>query len=269
LDNIHPLTAERNPLNRYRTIFLSDFHLGTIGCRASALLAFLQQNHADTIYLIGDIVDTWTKRTWSQDHMNVLYKIISKAQHGAQVFYISGNHDTFAKDLSESDFGNIHVGERFVHTLIGGSKLLVLHGDLEDDALKAFPWMSHIAAAIYDRLQGFNHRMNAIFGDAQTGTMGLFAFMKRAAKKYFTKTAKFEKRMLVLADKIGCAGVVCGHMHEPALKMIDGLLYANAGDWVENCSALVEHFDGRLEILTWLSGKPVPVVDQYAAAVVI
>ena len=256
-------------MNRYRTIFLSDFHLGTIGCRASALLAFLQQNHADTVYLIGDIVDTWTKRKWSQDHTNVLYKIISMAQHGSQVFYISGNHDTFAKDLTDSDFGNIHVGERFVHTLIGGSKLLVLHGDLEDDALKAFPWMSHIAAAIYDRLQGFNHRMNAIFGDAQTGTMGLFAFMKRAAKKYFTKTAKFEKRMLVLADKIGCAGVVCGHMHEPALKMIDGLLYANAGDWVENCSALVEHFDGRLEILTWLSGKSVPVVDQYAAAVVI
>lgn len=187
---------------------------------------------------------------------------------GSKVYYLPGNHDNFARDYPQPDFGNIHIANSAIHVLANGAKMLVIHGDEQDDALRLLPWLSRRAASVYERLLSINNNINSFLGRNESNSVSLFSFLKKGVKHYLTKSARFEKRLTEMAGNLGYSGVICGHMHEPALKMVNGLLYANAGDWVENCSALVEHFDGRLEILTSLSPNSLAAVDHFAAAVV-
>ncbi|CAM3231677.1 UDP-2,3-diacylglucosamine diphosphatase [Rhodothermus bifroesti] len=248
----------------YRTIWISDVHLGTRSCRADFLCDFLRQNNADYLYLVGDIFDGWAlKRHWYWDsyHNDVLQQILQKARKGTHVIYIPGNHDEFARQYFGLKLDEITVRPSALHTTADGRQLLVLHGDEFDGIIRYAPWLSRLGAGVYALVLGLNRWYNQVRRWLGLSYWSLSAYLKYRTKKAVQYIADFEQAIVNEARKYDVEGVVCGHIHHAELRKIDGILYANTGDWVESCTALVEHFDGRLEIVYWaaesVSAQPV------------
>ncbi len=240
--------------NLYRTIWLSDFHLGTRECKASFLLDFLRHNESETLYLVGDVIDGWALArswNWSQLHNDVIQKILRKARKGTEVVYLPGNHDEFAHDYSGLSFGQVRVESEVVHTLADGRKMLVLHGDLFDGVIRRARWLSVLGSRAYRWLLKLNRLVS--FARSRLGLpyWSLSAYLKYKTKRAVQFIANFEANMVQTARTYKADGIVCGHIHYPEIRSIEDCIYANAGDWVENCTALVEHFDGRLELIRW------------------
>ncbi len=249
------MTADSASGRRFRTIWISDVHLGTRGCKAEFLLDFLKSAESDTLYLVGDIVDGWRLRRswhWPQAHNDVVQKILRKARKGTRVVFIPGNHDEFARDYADLNFGDIQVMVDDVHETADGRRLLVLHGDSFDGVVKYAKWLAHLGDGAYTLVLGLNHWFNLIRRRLGLPYWSLSAYLKHKVKNAVQFMANYEQAMADEARKRGVDGVVCGHIHHAELRDIDGVIYANDGDWVESCTALVEHADGRLEILRWL-----------------
>jgi UDP-2,3-diacylglucosamine pyrophosphatase LpxH len=246
--------GESSPTKHYRAIFISDLHLGTPGCQAEALLEFLKTHTCDTLYLVGDIIDGWQLRRkwyWPQAHNDVVQKLLRKARKGCRVIYVPGNHDEFARDFLDHSFGGVEVVEQAVHITADGKKLWVIHGDYFDGVIQFAKWLAYLGDTLYDWALKANRHLNYMRGRLGMPYWSLSAYLKLKVKKAVNFISDFEVAVANETKKLGYDGVVCGHIHHAEIRNIHGVLYCNDGDWVESLSTLVEHHDGRLEILTF------------------
>jgi UDP-2,3-diacylglucosamine pyrophosphatase LpxH len=255
-----PVAADPQPEDgppaalRVRTVFISDIHLGTPGCQAHALLDFLRSVECDTLYLVGDIIDGWQLRRnwfWPQAHNDVVQKLLRKARKGTRVIFIPGNHDEFARRYVEHNFGGVDVAEDWLHTTADGRRLWVTHGDLFDGVIQCAKWLAYVGDSLYEFTLRLNRHFNSLRARLGLPYWSLSKYLKLKVKRAVSYVSDFEEALAREARKRGVDGVVCGHIHHAELRDIDGVLYANDGDWVESLTALVEHPDGRLEILDW------------------
>lgn len=244
---------------RYRTIWISDIHLGTRGCKADLLLEFLKYTESDTLYLVGDIVDGWRlKRSWywNQSHNDVVQKLLRKARKGTNVIYVPGNHDEALRDFIEGAglaFGGITVQMEAIHETPDGRRFLVTHGDHFDGIVSCAKWLALLGDAAYGFALSLNTWFNHLRRRLGLPYWSLSAYLKHKVKNAVAFISEYEQAIAEEARRRHVDGVVCGHIHHAEIRDIDGILYCNDGDWVESCTALVEHFDGRLEILHWAS----------------
>jgi UDP-2,3-diacylglucosamine pyrophosphatase LpxH len=248
------MPGESQTVRHYRAIFISDLHLGTPGCQAEALLEFLRTHTCDTLYLVGDIIDGWQLRRkwfWPQAHNDVVQKILRKARKGCRVVYVPGNHDEFAREFLDHSFGGVEVVEHAVHVTADGKKLWVIHGDYFDGVIQFAKWLAYVGDTLYEWALKANRHLNYMRGRFGLPYWSLSAYLKLKVKKAVNFISDFEVAVAREAKKLGYDGVVCGHIHHAEIRDIDGVLYCNDGDWVESLSTLVEHHDGRLEILTF------------------
>ena len=240
---------------KLRTVFISDIHLGFKGCSADWLLDFLHHVEMDTLFLVGDIIDVWSMQKsmfWPQSHNNVLRTILGKAKRGTKVIFVPGNHDEVFRDFDGAVFGNLEIHREYIHEGAGGRRILVLHGDEFDSVVKCSPWLAKLGSNIYDVLLAANPYINWVRRKFGLPHWSLSSYLKQTAKTAVQYIGSLEDAVAQAARKRGVDTVVCGHIHRAEMRDIDGILYCNDGDWVENCSALVEHEDGRLETLSWL-----------------
>ena len=238
----------------YRAIFISDLHLGTPGCQAEALLDFLKENTSDYLYLVGDIIDGWQLRRrwyWPQAHNDVIQKLLRKARKGTRVIYVPGNHDEFARHFLDHHFGGIEVMDEAVHKTADGRQLWVIHGDYFDAVVQQAKWLAYVGDYLYEFTLKLNRYLNNMRGRLGLPYWSLSAYLKHKVKKALNYVTDFENAVAHEAAKHGYQGVVCGHIHRAEIRDVNGVLYCNDGDWVESRSALVEHMDGRLEIVFW------------------
>lgn len=243
---------------KVRAVFISDLHLGTTGCQAEALLDFLKYHPSDYLYLVGDIVDGWQLRRrwyWPQAHNDVVQKLLRRARKGSQVFFIPGNHDEFARDFIGHHFGGVAVLEEAVHTTLQGKKLWITHGDYFDGVIQCAKWLAYVGDNLYDMTLRFNRHLNRLRYRLGLPYWSLSAYLKHRVKTALNYVTQFEEAVAQEARNRGHDGVVCGHIHRPEIREINGTLYCNDGDWVESRSALVEHLDGRLEIIYWKASQ--------------
>jgi len=240
--------------HHYRSIWISDVHLGTAGCQASYLLDFLKQNDSDYLYLVGDIIDGWAlKRSWywNQEHNDVIQKILRKARKGTQVVYIAGNHDEVVRQFIGLAFGGIDIQDEVIHTTADGRRLLVLHGDLFDGVIQCARWLAIVGDHAYTVTLKLNRWFNHVRAKLGLGYWSLSQFLKHKVKKAVNFVSQFEQAVAREAKARGLDGVICGHIHKAEMREIDGILYCNDGDWVESLTALVETYEGELKIVTW------------------
>ena len=241
-------------LHAYRSIWISDTHLGTPGANADQLLNFLKHTRSEYLFLVGDIVDGWQLKKrwyWPQRHNDVVQKLLRKARHGTKVVFIPGNHDEAARQYVGMTFGDIKVEADYIHTTADGLKLWIVHGDLFDQVIQHARWLAYAGDQAYSILLWLNHWLNKARIVFNLPYWSLSQFLKLKVKSAVSFISAFEHVMVTETRRRGCDGIVCGHIHKPELRNIDGILYANDGDWVESLSALVEHHDGRLELIEW------------------
>lgn len=246
--------APESEPRRYRTIWISDIHLGTRGCKADFLLDFLRHTESDTLYLVGDIIDAWQLRKswyWPQAHNEVVRVILRKARRGTRVIYVPGNHDEFFRDYGTLAFGGVTLANEVVHQGADGRRYLVIHGDAYDGVVKHARWLAALGDWSYRTVLQLNTVFN--YGRRRLGYpyWSLSAYLKHKVKNAVSFISDFEGTLADQARERGVDGVICGHIHKAELRDVDGVLYANDGDWVESCTALVEHRSGELEVLHW------------------
>jgi UDP-2,3-diacylglucosamine pyrophosphatase LpxH len=235
-----------------RSIWISDVHLGFTGCSADHLLKFLRRMRCDNLYLVGDIVDFWalrTRRFWPQDHNNVIRSILGKAKHDTRVVFIPGNHDEVMRDYLGLALGNVEIANEIIHETPDGRRFLVLHGDQFDGAVVSSRLLGMIGAGLYDLLLKANGFMNKVRSWMGLEYWSLAAFLKQRVKNAVKYISNFEQAVAKAAHHHRVDGLICGHIHRPEITQIDGVEYLNCGDWVESCTALIEHFDGTIELV--------------------
>jgi len=253
---------------KLRTVWISDLHLGTPGCQALALLHFLKHVECETLFLVGDIIDGWQlKRSWywPQAHNDVVQKLLRKSRKGTRVIFVPGNHDQFARRYVGHNFGGVDVVEDWVHVTVDGRRLWITHGDLYDGVIQCAKWLAYVGDRGYELTLKVNRWLNAARARLGMPYWSLSKVLKQKVKRAVSYIGEFEAAVAREAKKRGAHGVVCGHIHHAELHDIDGILYANDGDWVESLTALVEHADGRLEIIDW--SKHVGTAAAHAAIV--
>ena len=239
---------------RVRTVWISDLHLGTPGCQAGELLAFLRHVECETLYLVGDIIDGWQLRRtwyWPQSHNDVVQKLLREARNGTRVIFVPGNHDEFARKYVQHNFGGIEVADEWIHETADGRRLWVIHGDLFDGVIQRAKWLAHLGDSLYQFTLKLNRHLNSLRARMGLPYWSLSKYLKLKVKRAVSYVGDFEAAVAREARRRGLQGVVCGHIHHAELRDIDGVLYANDGDWVESLTALIEHADGRLEIFDW------------------
>src|ERR1044071_8179123 len=255
---------------RFRSVFISDVHLGFRGCSADYLLDFLGSMHTENLYLVGDFIDLWSLQKsffWPQRHNDVLRAILNIAQRGTRVIYIPGNHDRLFRDFTGSSFGNIQICREAIHETADGKRLLVLHGDEFDAAIKAGPWLEWLGDAAYSCTLRLNRTLNRLRRRVGYNYWSLAEFLKLKVKNAARYIANFERTLALEAQRRGVDGTICGHIHRAKIAMIDSVLYCNDGDWVESCTTLTEDASGRFSLWRWtetrelLSQSPLPVVS--------
>jgi len=264
LDPVHPHAVS------CRAAFISDVHLGTRGCQAELLLDFIRALDCDKLYLVGDIIDGWKLKSgwhWPQSHNDVVQKVLRMARKGVEVIYVPGNHDEGGREFCGVHFGGVIVARDWIHETADGRKFLVTHGDEFDGVVQHAKWLAFLGDAAYRALLAANTWFNKVRRVMGFGYWSLSAFLKVKVKNALQFIENFEEAVADEARRRGVDGVICGHIHKAEMRDIGGILYVNDGDWVESCTAVVEHHDGTLEILDWsrmpivrnLADAPVPI----------
>ena len=239
---------------KFRTVWISDTHLGTSGCNAELLHDFLHSIKPDTLYLVGDIIDGWRLKRgwyWPPRHNDIIRRVLKLANKGTRVVYIPGNHDEALRDYTGLAFGGVEVMQEAIHVTADGKRLLVLHGDEFDGVVLYARWLAFLGDVGYSVLLRMNVWFNAVRRQFGLPYWSLSAYIKHRVKNAVAFISRFEEVVAHAARERGVDGVVCGHIHSAEIRDFDGIVYMNDGDWVESCTALVEHFDGRIEILDW------------------
>ena len=245
-------------VNRYRTIWLSDIHLGTPGCKAEFLVDFLKRNECEKLYMVGDIIDGWKLKSgwfWPQEHTNVVRKVLTKAKRGTKVTYVTGNHDEFLRKFVDYrlEIGNIHLVNEAVHETADGRRLLILHGDFFDVITRYHRWLALAGDMAYETLMHSNYWFNRVRGLFGMRYWSLSAYAKNKVKNAVNIVSNFEEAVARECKRRGLDGVICGHIHHAEIRNINGVTYHNCGDWVESCTALAEDFNGKLSIVRWVA----------------
>ncbi len=242
-------------VTRCRSIFISDIHLGTAGCKADAVLRFLDEYSAERLFLLGDIMDVWANRnvfTWPKGQIAVLRRILGMADDGVDVYYITGNHDRALGSLAGADLGNIHISRELVHETADHRRVLLTHGDAYDAFVIHHEWVARMATRVYHFITVFNNLTNRI--SRRTGRLAplnICRFVRIWSKQFTDVLSSFATTISAEALRRECDGVICGHMHRPEIAEVGGVQYYNAGDWVEHCTALVEDFAGTIDLVQY------------------
>ncbi len=239
---------------RVRTLFISDVHLGTRASQAELLAEFLRSYEAESIYLVGDIMESWclkSNRPWSGRHNTVINELLGQSMNGTQIIYIPGNHDHHLRRCVGQTIDGIEIKLKAVHECADGQKYLVTHGDRYDVVMRYIPWLTSIGHNLYHGLLTLNTGLSLVRGWLGLRYWSVSQWNKRNVKRVVTHISHFETDLLSEAKACGAQGVICGHNHHSADRDIDGMRYLNSGDWLETCSGIVEHPDGRLELVHW------------------
>jgi UDP-2,3-diacylglucosamine pyrophosphatase LpxH len=256
--------SEPIAVNRYRAIWISDIHLGTRGCKAEFLLDFLKHNESEYLYLVGDIIDCWRLRRswyWTQSHNDFVQKVLRKARKGTKVIYVPGNHDEPLRDYTDMQFGGVMVVNEAIHETADGRRFLILHGDAFDGIVRYARWLAFLGDRAYAILLVVNHWYNVTRRRLGYPYWSLSAHLKQRVKNAVEYISNFEHAIAEEAKKRSVDGVICGHIHKAEMRQIGDVLYCNDGDWVESCTALVEHRDGRLELIDWPAVRKLSMLD--------
>ncbi len=252
-----------------RSIFISDIHLGTRACQAERLLDFLRDHTSDKLYLVGDIIDFWGMKRgihWSQAQNTVVQKMLRRARHGEQIYLIPGNHDEALREYVGTAFGDIRIAAEFVHTTADGRRLLITHGDEFDQVTRYHRWVAVLGDVSYNMLVRINVGLSWLRRRlGWSGYWSLAGYAKRKVKSAVNFIVDFEESVIRAARERGLDGVVCGHIHSAVIREADGISYINCGDWVDSCTAILEHTDGRMELLEWGAAPIAPVMAKLAA----
>jgi len=246
------------PRLAFRTIWISDTHLGTAGCQAEMLLDFLKSTDCETLYLVGDIIDGWQLRKgwyWPPRHNDIVRCVLKKAKHGTRVIYVPGNHDEAFRDYVGLNLGGVELAQEALHTTADGRKLLILHGDEFDGIVMYARWLAFLGDHAYTLLLKVNGVLNRIRKRMGLPYWSLSSELKKRVKNAVQFISSFEQAVAHAAVERGANGVVCGHIHTAEIRKIGDVTYYNDGDWVESCTALVEHADGRMRIVDWALQK--------------
>ncbi len=266
------MLAETEGARRYRSIWISDIHLGTKGCQADLLLEFLRETESDNLYLVGDIIDGWrlTKAWyWPQAHNDVVQKVLRKARKGTNVVYVPGNHDEGFRQFRGVEFGHINIVDEAIHTMKDGRRFLVTHGDKFDVVVNYAKWLAFVGDYAYRMAITLNVWFNVVRRKMGFPYWSLSSFLKHKVKNAVEFIGDFETALADEARRRNVHGVICGHIHHAQIRDFSGIVYCNDGDWVESCTALVEHFTGELEIIFWSTerlAKAVPLAAPVRAA---
>jgi UDP-2,3-diacylglucosamine pyrophosphatase LpxH len=256
--------SSRISARHVRAIFVSDVHLGTRACQAERLLEFLRTHESEYLFLLGDIIDFWAMRRrgvyWSNAQNTLVQKILRRARKNVNVVFIPGNHDEAAREHVGTSFGNIRVERDYVHTAADGRRYLLIHGDEFDQVTRYHRWLALLGDWAYDLLVRLNLWLSGLRRILRVpGYWSLAGYAKRKVKTAVSLIFDFEASVVRHARERGLDGVVCGHIHAAALREVDGVVYMNCGDWVDSCTAVVEHGCGRMELVHWghaASGQP-------------
>jgi UDP-2,3-diacylglucosamine pyrophosphatase LpxH len=250
----HPALPQRH----HRTIFISDTHLGTRGCKAEMLADFLARNACETLYLVGDIVDGWRLKQrwyWPEAHSRVVQELLHKIDAGTRVIYVPGNHDEVLRPYCGRAIAGVEVMKEAIHRTADGRRFLVIHGDHFDGVIAYARWLAHLGDWAYTLALNLNEGFNALRRVLGLPYWSLSAYLKQKVKNAVEFICRFEEAVARDVHHKGMDGVVCGHIHHAAIKEIGGIVYHNDGDWVESCTALVEDARGHMEILHWASSR--------------
>jgi UDP-2,3-diacylglucosamine pyrophosphatase LpxH len=257
-------------MNRYRAIFISDVHLGTKTSQADALLSFLKHSEADTIYLVGDIIDGWRLKKswhWPQSHNDLVQKLLRKARKNTRIVFIPGNHDEFLRDFLDNQFGGIEIADSLIHEGVNGKRYLVIHGDQFDAVVMHAKWLAFIGDWAYEIALFLNSKINMVRRKMGLTYWSFSAWAKHRVKKAVNFISAFEDMLADEARRQNADGVLCGHIHHAVIRDIGGIAYMNCGDWVESSTALVERMDGVFEIIAWTEHKAQLAEAMHAASV--
>lgn len=266
----HAQLAKPSRKQRVRTLWISDVHLGTRDCQAEHLAAFLKRYHADRIYLVGDIIDGWKLRGgiyWPQAHSNVIRRLLTMSKRGTEVIYVTGNHDEFLRRYSSLMLGNIQLVDEAEHVTVDGRRLLVIHGDQFDVITRYHRWLAFLGDSAYEFTLTLNRWLNHWRSRWGYGYWSLSAYLKHKVKTAVNFISDFEEAIAHECVKRGLQGVVCGHIHHAEIRQVGGVEYMNCGDWVESCTALIEHWDGQIELYRLAEAQARLVGEEQAAAV--
>jgi len=241
-------------MKSYRSVFVSDIHLGTKMSQPDKLLDFMKTFECEKIYLVGDIVDCWSiskKPIWPQFHNDTVQKILRKARKGTEVYYIPGNHDDVLRNYCDNEFGNIMLVRETIHIGVDSKLYLVTHGDQFDIVMRNAEWLAHLGSWAYDvsiELSRFVNKVRTVFG---LPYWSLSSYLKNTVKESVSFIGNYEETLSKYVKGKNLNGIICGHIHHANIRDIDGITYMNCGDWVESCTALVENHDGTFEIIKW------------------
>ncbi len=253
---------------KVRSVWISDIHLGFRGCSADFLLDFLHKVDCDYLYLVGDIIDVWEMKKrmyWPQAHNNVIRTLLGKAKHNTKVIYVPGNHDEVLRDFDGAVFGNVEIQNEVIHTTADNRKLLIIHGDQFDSVVKISPMLAKVGSRLYEWLLRANRYVNMVRRKLGFSYWSLAAFLKHKVKNAVQYISNFEEAVAHEAARQGVDGVVCGHIHRAEIARHHNVDYYNCGDWVESCTALVEHPNGEMEIINWTDMVEQPLAIVQAA----
>ena len=249
---------------KVRSVFLSDIHLGTRACQAESLLDFLREYSSEQTFLIGDIIDFWAMSRsicWTPAQNTVVQKLLRRARHGERIVLVPGNHDEALRDYCGTVFGDIEVASEFVHETVDGRRFLLIHGDVFDQVTRHHRWVAILGDKAYELLVRLNAQLSWVRRKLGIpGYWSLAGYAKRKVKTALNFIFDFEESAVHHARDRGLDGVICGHIHWATIREINGLTYINCGDWVDSCTAIVEHFDGRLELVAWGVRQAIPAL---------
>ncbi|MDQ4407085.1 UDP-2,3-diacylglucosamine diphosphatase [Rhizobium sp. AN63] len=246
---------------QFRTLFISDVHLGSKAAKTDFLLDFLKHHEADTIILVGDIIDGWRLRRgwyWPQGCNDVVQKLLRKARKGTRIVYIPGNHDEFLREFPGMHFGGIEVAERMIHEAADGKKYLIIHGDEFDVVVRNARLLAYLGDWAYDAAIAINIAIAAVRRRIGLPYWSFSAWAKLQVKHAVNFIGEFQRVVADEARRNNVEGVICGHIHHAVMEDMDGIRYINTGDWVESCTAIAENADGTFELITWMQTSDVP-----------
>ncbi len=254
---------ETRKVRQFRTLFISDVHLGMQAIRVEELLDFLSVHNADTVYIVGDLIDGWRLQkewNWPASYDLLANALLEKAQKGARIVYLAGNHDEFLRDYLGTYFGGVEIVDRMIHVSADGKRYLVIHGDQFDVVVANAKWLAHIGDWAYNFALKINAPINWVRRRMGLSYWSLSAWAKQKVKSAVSVMGRFEEALSLEARTSEVDGVICGHIHHAAMHNRFGIHYMNSGDWVESCTAIVEDYEGAFELIRWKeAGAPAKV----------
>ena len=241
-------------MNSYRSVFISDIHLGTRMSSADQLLEFMKTFECEKIYLVGDIIDCWAmskKKYWTQSHSDVIQKLLRRARKGVEIVYVPGNHDEMLREYCDAEFGHIILVQECIHVGVDGKLYLVTHGDKFDVVIRNAKWLAHLGSWAYDFSIMLNVLVNRIRSWLKLPVWSLSSYLKMRVKESVNFIGNYEETLSNYVKNQKLSGIICGHIHHANICDYDDIRYMNCGDWVESCTALVEHHNGTFEIVRY------------------